>query len=48
MRDHLVGLGVNIRRMRAVGYGERFPVASNGSAEGRAENRRVEMHRIGN
>jgi len=39
---------VPIRRLRAVGYGERFPIASNSAPEGQAENRRVEVHRIGN
>ena len=46
VRDYLVTQGVDIQRMRAVGYGERFPIASNGSDEGRAQNRRVEIHRI--
>jgi len=46
VRDYLVSHGVPIRRMRAVGYGERFPIASNSTAQGRAENRRVEIHRI--
>ncbi|HHH43645.1 MAG TPA: flagellar motor protein MotD [Gammaproteobacteria bacterium] len=35
------GLGVDPRRMAAIGYGEYRPVASNDSAEGRAKNRRV-------
>ncbi len=47
VRDYLVTQGVPIRRMRAVGYGERFPIASNADPEGQAENRRVEVHRIG-
>jgi outer membrane protein OmpA-like peptidoglycan-associated protein len=46
VRDHIVTYGVDIRRLRAVGYGERFPIASNSNAEGRALNRRVEIHRI--
>jgi OOP family OmpA-OmpF porin len=33
--------GIAAKRLQAVGYGEANPVASNDSAEGRAENRRV-------
>ena len=33
--------GVDSRRMTAMGYGERVPVASNDDAAGRAQNRRV-------
>ncbi len=39
----LVRAGVDSGRMRAVGYGETEPVASNATAEGRAKNRRVEF-----
>ena len=46
VRDHLVSRGVEIHRLKAVGYGERFPIASNSTAKGRADNRRVEIHRI--
>jgi len=35
-------LGIDSDRVSAVGYGEAQPVASNATAEGRAENRRVE------
>jgi len=35
--------GVAARRMTAAGYGPRFPVADNATAEGRARNRRVEI-----
>lgn len=40
----LVEDGVAARRIRARGYGETNPVASNATAEGRAQNRRVEVH----
>ena len=38
----LNGLGVEKDRLRAVGYGKSKPIASNQTAEGRAENRRVQ------
>lgn len=34
---------VNPQRLRAVGYGEQYPVASNVTKAGRAQNRRVEI-----
>lgn len=43
VRDYLVEQGVSAERIRARGLGESRPVASNGSAEGRANNRRVEI-----
>ncbi|WP_102961252.1 OmpA family protein [Mangrovicella endophytica] len=39
----LVSQGVSPRRLNAQGYGESRPVASNATADGRAENRRVEI-----
>lgn len=39
----LAGAGVSPKRLSAVGYGEHQPSASNASAEGRAENRRVTL-----
>lgn len=39
MRD-----GVAKDRLKAVGYGEQHPVATNATKAGRAENRRVELH----
>ena len=38
----LTDLGVDNTRIKAVGYGETKPVATNATVEGRAENRRVE------
>ncbi len=45
VRDYLVAQGVTPQRLTAVGYGEDRPIADNASAEGRARNRRVELHR---
>ncbi|GHC27304.1 OmpA family protein [Aidingimonas halophila] len=41
--DYLESQGVDSDRMRARGYGEEQPIASNETDEGRAENRRVEL-----
>jgi OOP family OmpA-OmpF porin len=42
VREVLVSrFGVNPMRLRAIGYGESRPIASNASAMGRAQNRRV-------
>lgn len=43
VRDALIQKGVDGSRLRAVGLGKDRPVADNGSAEGRARNRRVEV-----
>lgn len=42
--NYLAGQGVEKSRMKAVGKGESDPVADNESPEGRANNRRVELH----
>lgn len=41
--DYLVSIGVDPKRLKAVGYGKKQPVASNDTEEGRAKNRRVEL-----
>jgi outer membrane protein OmpA-like peptidoglycan-associated protein len=43
VKRYLVGQGVDEDRIHAVGRGESEPVATNGTAEGRANNRRVEI-----
>ncbi len=43
VRDFLLNQGIEPRRTRAVGYGQRYPIASNDSASGREQNRRVEL-----
>ncbi len=40
---YLKGKGIPGERLEAVGYGEERPIASNRTAAGRAENRRVEL-----
>ncbi len=44
VRNHLAGLGITEELVAAFGYGEFRPIASNESVEGRAKNRRVEIH----
>jgi OOP family OmpA-OmpF porin len=41
--EYFVGKGVAAEQLTAKGYGESQPVADNGTAEGRAQNRRVEL-----
>lgn len=41
--NYLVSRGVSRARIETVGYGERYPIASNETTEGRALNRRVEI-----
>jgi len=43
VRDYMVSGGIAPTRIEAVGMGESKPVATNDTAEGRAENRRVEL-----
>jgi outer membrane protein OmpA-like peptidoglycan-associated protein len=45
VRTYLVNKGVASGRMTAVGYGEKMPIDSNRTSEGRARNRRVEFNR---
>ncbi len=44
VRQFLISKGVESSRVKAVGRGEEEPVATNDSPEGRANNRRVEVH----
>jgi outer membrane protein OmpA-like peptidoglycan-associated protein/outer membrane protein W len=43
VKDYLVKKGVVFERLRAIGYGEANPIASNKTQEGRAKNRRIEF-----
>lgn len=46
VRAYLAQQGVPIDRMEARGYGPDQPIATNGTAAGRSQNRRVELRRI--
>ena len=43
VRDALIRRGIDGGRIRAIGFGESMPVATNTTAEGRAQNRRTEF-----
>jgi outer membrane protein OmpA-like peptidoglycan-associated protein len=43
VKNYLVGAGIDGARISTVGYGESKPIASNDTAEGRAQNRRAEI-----
>lgn len=43
----LVKLGIDAGRLKAEGYGEQYPVASNETEEGRAQNRRIDIRVTG-
>jgi OOP family OmpA-OmpF porin len=47
VRNHLIAAGVDGNKIVSVGVGERMPIASNKTDEGRAENRRVEVLMLG-
>ena len=44
VRDYFIKQGIAPARVRAKGFGQSNPVASNDTVEGRAMNRRVELH----
>jgi outer membrane protein OmpA-like peptidoglycan-associated protein len=46
VRAYLASKGVSPDRMIARGYGKENPVAPNSTADGRAQNRRVELHKL--
>lgn len=44
VKKYFTDKGVEASRVRSIGYGQEKPVANNGTAQGRAKNRRVEIH----
>jgi outer membrane protein OmpA-like peptidoglycan-associated protein len=46
VKQYIVNAGIDPARITAKGYGEADPVASNDTPGGRAENRRIEFHRL--
>lgn len=46
VRNYLVEKGINTDRLKSTGFGETKPIASNKTAKGKAENRRVEVSLI--
>jgi len=43
VKDELVANGANADKITTIGYGESNPIADNGTREGRAKNRRIEI-----
>lgn len=43
VKDELVAAGIDPSRIEVVGFGESRPIATNATAEGRAQNRRVDL-----
>ena len=46
VKDYFIRQGIAFNRIRAIGYGEANPIASNYTEEGRSRNRRIEFVRI--
>ena len=46
VKSFLVGHGIDTSRLQAIGYGEERPIATNATANGRSQNRRVEINLI--
>jgi outer membrane protein OmpA-like peptidoglycan-associated protein len=44
--EYLVAQRIDLRRLLTQGFGEGYPIASNASAEGRQQNRRVELRLV--
>lgn len=48
VRNHLMALGIDAKRLTAKGFGSTMPIADNNSPTGRARNRRVELEILRN
>jgi outer membrane protein OmpA-like peptidoglycan-associated protein len=46
VRDFLIKEGIASDRLRAIGYGEEKPIATNNTRAGRTQNRRVEINLV--
>jgi len=46
VRNAIIAEGIESSRLQSNGYGEENPVATNDTEEGRAKNRRVELHKV--
>lgn len=46
VRTYFIKAGIDKKRLRSKGFGKNRPVADNNSEEGRAKNRRVELHKV--
>lgn len=46
VKEFLIEKGINAFRLNAVGYGESKPIATNNTASGRTQNRRVEINLV--
>ena len=44
--DYVVSKGIAADRLESVGFGEKEPIATNDTKEGRQRNRRVEVHKL--
>lgn len=44
--NYFINKGIETTRMRAIGFGESKPLADNKTADGRSQNRRIEMYRV--
>jgi len=47
VRDYLISLGLDPKKVEVIGEGMTKPIADNSTKEGRAKNRRVEVEVIG-
>jgi OOP family OmpA-OmpF porin len=47
VRDYLISLGADPKKLQVIGEGMNRPIADNSTKEGRAKNRRVEVEVIG-